>query len=289
MLLVDQRDRTYLFAARDRRDLPHAQRHAPARRADRRERGHPAGDDQGHGARRVPAPVRRLRAEDAARRPGGLPEGPRADRDLRRRVPGGPRARGRHGLGRAHDRAVPRRRRRRDGSCPTSCATSIARQAIENIEAFFGAVPDTLKLRSGDLAEVAGTGERYDRAVLDMPEPWGPLPALREVLEPGGIVCAYLPTTVQVQQLVLALPGNGFQHLETFETLKPGVARHRAKRASRPPHGRAHGVPHDRPPRGVSPHRAARCRGGRVAWSDRRPEVRTTLESGITRSARTSV
>ena len=106
--------------------------------------------------------------------------------------------------------------------------------AMENIEAFFGAVPGTLTLRSGGLADVAGTGERYDRAILDLPEPWGPLPALRTVLDPGGIVCAYLPTTGQVQQLVLALPGNGFHHLETFETLRRGW--HVTERSVRPDH-----------------------------------------------------
>jgi tRNA (adenine57-N1/adenine58-N1)-methyltransferase len=106
--------------------------------------------------------------------------------------------------------------------------------AAENVEAFFGAVPDTLTLRLGGLADVAGTGERYDRAILDRPEPWGPLPALQAVLDPGGIVCAYLPTTGQVQQLVLALPGNGFHHLETFETLRRGW--HVTERSVRPDH-----------------------------------------------------
>jgi tRNA (adenine57-N1/adenine58-N1)-methyltransferase catalytic subunit len=54
------------------------------------------------------------------------------------------------------------------------------------------------------------------------------------VLDPGGIVCAYLPTTGQVQQLVLALPGNGFHHLETFETLRRGW--HVTERSVRPDH-----------------------------------------------------
>lgn len=106
--------------------------------------------------------------------------------------------------------------------------------ATANVEAFFGKMPDGLELRRGDVAGVAETGERYDRAVLDMPEPWAPLAALAKVLEPGGVVCAYLPTTVQVQQLVLALPGNGFHHIETFETLKRGW--HVTERSVRPDH-----------------------------------------------------
>ena len=42
------------------------------------------------------------------------------------------------------------------------------------------------------------------------------------MLEPGGVVCAYMPTTPQVQQLVLALPAQGFLPIETFEVLRRG-------------------------------------------------------------------
>jgi tRNA (adenine57-N1/adenine58-N1)-methyltransferase catalytic subunit len=107
-------------------------------------------------------------------------------------------------------------------------------KAARNIEAFFGAMPDGLELREGDLREVAGTGETYDRAVLDMPEPWEMLGALREVLVAGGVVCGYLPTTVQVQQLVLACQRQGFEHLETFEVLHRSW--HVTARSVRPDH-----------------------------------------------------
>src|SRR4029079_7470301 len=80
-------------------------------------------------------------------------------------------------------------------------------QAIENVEAFFGKFPDQLELRDGDIGDVLRTDDRFDPCVLDLPEPWRPLDALRHVLEPGGVLCAYMPTTVQVQELVLALPG----------------------------------------------------------------------------------
>jgi tRNA (adenine57-N1/adenine58-N1)-methyltransferase len=106
-------------------------------------------------------------------------------------------------------------------------------QAVRNIEGLFGDLPTHLELRSGDVAEVP-PAERFDRCVLDLPEPWGPLAALHEVLEPGGIVVAYLPTTVQVQQLVLELPREGFLHLETFETLRRGW--HVTERSVRPDH-----------------------------------------------------
>jgi tRNA (adenine57-N1/adenine58-N1)-methyltransferase catalytic subunit len=48
------------------------------------------------------------------------------------------------------------------------------------------------------------------------------------------VVCAYLPTTGQVQQLVLALPAQGFLHIETFEVLRRGW--HVTERSVRPDH-----------------------------------------------------
>ena len=105
--------------------------------------------------------------------------------------------------------------------------------AIQNIEAFFGKVPGTLTLRTGDVRDVP-RAESFDRCLLDLPEPWGPLPAIHAVLEPGGVVCAYLPTTVQVQQLVVALPAQGFLHVETFEVMHRGW--HVTERSVRPDH-----------------------------------------------------
>jgi tRNA (adenine57-N1/adenine58-N1)-methyltransferase len=92
-------------------------------------------------------------------------------------------------------------------------------KAAENIEAYLGKLPAWLELREGDVREVATTGERFDRVILDVPEPWGVLEALAPVLPSGGIVCGYLPTTGQVQQLVMALDERGYEHLETFEVL----------------------------------------------------------------------
>jgi tRNA (adenine57-N1/adenine58-N1)-methyltransferase len=106
-------------------------------------------------------------------------------------------------------------------------------QARANIEGAFGKLPDVLELREGVIEDMPRR-ERYDRCVLDLPEPWGPLPALHEVLEPGGVVCAYLPTTVQVQELVLALPDRGFHHVETFEVLRRSW--HVTERSVRPDH-----------------------------------------------------
>ena len=107
-------------------------------------------------------------------------------------------------------------------------------QAAENIESFLGKLPPWLELREGDVREVAATGETFDRVVLDLPEPWAVLEEASAVLVPGGIVCGYLPTTVQVQQLVLALEARGYEHLDTFETLRRSW--HVTGRSVRPDH-----------------------------------------------------
>jgi tRNA (adenine57-N1/adenine58-N1)-methyltransferase catalytic subunit len=107
-------------------------------------------------------------------------------------------------------------------------------KAASNVESFFGKLPAWLELRIGDVRDVAHTGEVYDRALLDLPNPWDTLHAVAQVLTPGGVLCAYLPTTVQVQQLVLALEEAGFHHLETFETLQRSW--HVAERSVRPDH-----------------------------------------------------
>ena len=105
-------------------------------------------------------------------------------------------------------------------------------RAVENVADFFGDPPPWLEIREGDVRGVAG--ERFDRCVLDLPEPWAPLEALRDVLEPGAVLGCYLPTTIQVHELVMALPVQGFQHLETFEVLRRPW--HVAERSVRPDH-----------------------------------------------------
>ena len=104
--------------------------------------------------------------------------------------------------------------------------------AAQNIDAFFGTTPGWLELREGDVRDVVG--ENFDRAVFDLPEPWGVLETLQRVLDPGGIVCAYLPTVVQVQRFVLSLHPGEFEHLETFEVLHRSW--HVTERSVRPDH-----------------------------------------------------
>jgi tRNA (adenine57-N1/adenine58-N1)-methyltransferase len=63
-------------------------------------------------------------------------------------------------------------------------------RGVANIVEFHGAIPAWVDLREGDLREVAGTGERFDRAVLDLPQPWDMLDTLADVLERRGRSCA---------------------------------------------------------------------------------------------------
>lgn len=107
-------------------------------------------------------------------------------------------------------------------------------KAARNIESFMGKTPEWLELREGDLRDVEATGETFQRAVLDMPQPWDMLAALDIALEPGGIVCAFLPTTVQVQTTVLALEKHGYRQVETLEILHRTW--HVTERSVRPDH-----------------------------------------------------
>jgi tRNA (adenine57-N1/adenine58-N1)-methyltransferase catalytic subunit len=95
-------------------------------------------------------------------------------------------------------------------------------RAVENIAAFYeslGGKPENLELRIGDIFE--GVPDRdFDRVVLDLPEPWKAIGTATESLAAGGILCSYLPTIPQVQQLVEAMKGGGFGLVNTFEILR---------------------------------------------------------------------
>ncbi len=106
--------------------------------------------------------------------------------------------------------------------------------AAKNLETFFGRVPAWSQLRPGDVRQVAEGGEVFDRVVLDLPEPAAVLPEVGSVLRGGGILCAYLPTTNQVQASVLALEEAGYGQIETCEVLLRSW--HVTERSVRPDH-----------------------------------------------------
>jgi tRNA (adenine57-N1/adenine58-N1)-methyltransferase len=116
--------------------------------------------------------------------------------------------------------------------------------ARANIETFFGGVPAWVELRNQDLAGVTDAGpggpghadsaEVFDRAVLDLPEPWAVLHAVTTVLRPGGILTTYLPTTNQTREVVLALERSGYSQVDTFEVMERHW--HVTDRSVRPDH-----------------------------------------------------
>ena len=120
-------------------------------------------------------------------------------------------------------------------SSPTSCAKSIAAQAVDNLEAFFGELPSQLDLREGDLTQIAESGRavrpcgaRHARAVGDRWRHW-----------PGcssraGWSCAICPPRSRSSSSCWRCRPNGFLHVETFETLRRGW--HVTERSVRPDH-----------------------------------------------------
>ena len=83
----------------------------------------------------------------------------------------------------------------------------------------FGEVPEWLDLRVGNVLDTVAEVE-HDRLVLDLPEPWHVIPAATEGLRTGGIVCSYVPTVPQLEQIHKALEATGrFVDVETFEVL----------------------------------------------------------------------
>ena len=62
-------------------------------------------------------------------------------------------------------------------------------------------------------------GEGYDRMVLDLPEPWRLVKTAADVLVPGGILAAYLPSIIQVSQFRETLDQSAFGMAVTEEVL----------------------------------------------------------------------
>lgn len=106
-------------------------------------------------------------------------------------------------------------------------------KALANVKSV---IPDIsrLEVTTGDIGDgIAGTP--VDRVILDLPEPWKVLRAAAEALVTGGILLSFLPTIVQVQELVLALHDDGrFSRVETAETLQRGW--NVSRRSVRPAH-----------------------------------------------------
>lgn len=90
--------------------------------------------------------------------------------------------------------------------------------ASRNVTRYLGETP-TLVLRLHDISTGIPDAP-VDRIVLDLPEPWRVVDAAMLALRPGGVLLAFLPTTVQVQQAVETLRASGgFGLIETVEAM----------------------------------------------------------------------
>lgn len=94
-----------------------------------------------------------------------------------------------------------------------------ARRAISET---LGGLPPNLTLKQGDV--YTGVDESdLDRVLLDLPEPWQAVPAVKGALRAGGIVFAHCPNVSQVQRFFDCLREvRGFGMLEVFEVLQRG-------------------------------------------------------------------
>ena len=109
----------------------------------------------------------------------------------------------------------------------------VVEKALANIRSMLPHT-DALMVKVGDVYD--GVEERdLDRMVLDVPEPWRVIPSAREALVPGGIFLSFLPTVLQVHELVNALnDSKTFQMVNTSETILRTW--HVTRRSVRPDH-----------------------------------------------------
>jgi len=89
--------------------------------------------------------------------------------------------------------------------------------ARANIKQFHGEAPNWVPKLADALNGIEERG--FDRMIMDIAEPWTLLRTAAEVLRPGGVLVAYVPTVLQVKQFVDEARLSGFGALETLETL----------------------------------------------------------------------
>jgi tRNA (adenine57-N1/adenine58-N1)-methyltransferase len=106
--------------------------------------------------------------------------------------------------------------------------------ARKNVEKYFGNIPPSWSLQTGDLGEIERE-QRFNKVVLDMLSPWDFVNVVSEVLLPGGVFLAYVATTTQLSQTAEAIKNSGdFTEPESCEIIVRGW--HHEGLAVRPQH-----------------------------------------------------
>ena len=74
-------------------------------------------------------------------------------------------------------------------------------------------------LQVGDIKEMNFAND-YDRAILDMLDPWDAIDAVASALRPGGVLAIYVATATQIQKTISSLKkSNKFAEPETIELI----------------------------------------------------------------------
>ncbi|MDQ6692459.1 MAG: methyltransferase domain-containing protein, partial [Candidatus Dormibacteraeota bacterium] len=96
---------------------------------------------------------------------------------------------------------------------------ALARAAVSDA---LDGIPANLTMQLGDVYQ--GVAEvDFDRALLDLPEPWQAIPAFAGALRPGGVIFAHCPNVSQVGRFCDGLRDHGgFGLIETMELLQRG-------------------------------------------------------------------
>jgi tRNA (adenine57-N1/adenine58-N1)-methyltransferase len=89
--------------------------------------------------------------------------------------------------------------------------------ARANIEKFIDA--NNWDAIAGDIRNY-NLPEKYDAAILDIPDPWDAVKNMRTCIKPGGYLITYSPNFNQAEKNVIAMKAEKFYVLETVELIK---------------------------------------------------------------------
>ena len=95
--------------------------------------------------------------------------------------------------------------------------------ARKNVGDYFREVPSNWSLTVGSLQDEVDRNRKYDRIVLDMLAPWECVDMAQEVLDPGGVLLAYVATTTQLSEMAETIKNSAaFTEPESTETIVRG-------------------------------------------------------------------